>query len=70
MELHRFNTESAYGVKCKTNDIIEMICDLDELELIFIINNMNHCKAFDIEKAKYVAVLNLYDEQDSITILE
>ena len=59
-----------YGIKCTTNDIIDMICDLEKYELRFNINTKKYGKAFDIEKCKYRAVINLYTQSDSITLIQ
>ena len=58
-----------YGIKCNDGDIIEMICDMDKLELKFIINNTDYGKAFDIKKAKYRAVVDMMGSGDSIMLL-
>ena len=62
--------DEKYGIQTKTGDIVEMYADMDNLELRFIINDIDYGKAFDIEAGKYRAVINLYDAEDSITLLE
>ena len=59
-----------YGTKTKAGDIVVMHCDMDKLELRFSINNKDCGKAFDIQPGKYRAVINLYDKDDSITLLQ
>ena len=48
-----------YGIVCKTNDIIEMICDLEKCELKYCINGIEYDKAYDIKQAKYRAFIDL-----------
>ena len=59
-----------YGIKTNAGDIIDMYCDMNALELRFTINGKDYGKAFDIEPGKYRAVINLYDEDDSISLLQ
>ena len=59
-----------YGKKCKTGSIVEMILDLNELTLRFIIDGIDYGKAFDIEKCKYRAAVYLVGQGDAVTIIE
>ena len=40
-------------------DIVEMILDLNNLSLEYVVDGINHGKAFDIEETEYVAVVSL-----------
>eukprot|EP01084_Bolivina_argentea_P034575 64017_1 len=58
-----------YGIRCKKGDIIEMIVDCDKQELKYIINGVDYGKAFDIDKKKYRAAVNLWAKGDAIRLL-
>eukprot|EP01084_Bolivina_argentea_P279175 477244_1 len=56
-----FKVTKSYGVKCKKNDIILMILDLNECTLKFEINGTDYGVAFsNIEKTKYIAAIFMY----------
>ena len=61
-------TETVNKPKLKTNDIVEMILNFENLELSFNINDkqVNNTK---IEKNEYRAAVNLYIEGDSVSLL-
>lgn len=58
-----------YGVNPKNGSIIEMILDLDNLTLSYIIDGKDYGKAFDIEKGKYRLGLYMRVEGDSLTLM-
>ena len=63
------NWDGHYGIKLKTNDIVEMHIDLDELSLSFVINDKSYGKSHDIVKGEYVAAISFCQAKDSIQIL-
>ena len=59
-----------YGVQSKNGDIIEMILDLDNYTLKYIVNGKDYGFAYDdIEKCKYRAALYMWYEGDTVTLL-
>ena len=58
-----------YGLNCKSNDIITMKVDFDNLELKFIVNDIDYGKAFDIKPGKYRAAVGLFALIDSVTLI-
>lgn len=58
-----------YGIVPPKDSIIEMILDLDNLTLNYIINGKHYGKAYDIEKAEYRLGLHFYAKGDSVTLL-
>ena len=60
-----------YGVTAKIADIVEMHCDMDNLELRFSVNGIDQGVAFkNIEQTKYRAAVNLCEKGDMITLLD
>ena len=59
-----------YGVRCDTNDIIEMIVDLENKELSFLINGKAYGKAHDIELDRYRAAVWMFKAGDAVKLLE
>ena len=59
-----------YGTYCNIGSIIEMILDLNELTLSYIIDGVDYGKAFDIEKCRYRAAVCLSKRGDTVTILD
>ena len=58
-----------YGTKTKTGDKVEMILDIDQQTLKYIINGHDYGFAYDnIEKRKYRAALYNANYNDSITV--
>ena len=64
-----YGTKPTYGISCGTGDTIEMYCDMEELKMGFIINDEDYGKAFDLDKCKYKAIINMHDKNDSISLL-
>ena len=60
--------DDKYGKKCEKGTIIEMIIDLVDLSLKYMIDDVDYGKAFDIVNQKYRAVVFICDG-DSITML-
>lgn len=58
-----------YAIQCDTGYTIEMIADLNDCTLSFMVNGTDYGKAFDIENTEYRAVVSLYDKGDQITLL-
>ena len=52
----------------KTDDIIEMRLDLNELTLSFKVNGKDHCQFRNIENAEYRAVVALFQAGDGFTL--
>ena len=48
-------------------NIVEMYCDMNKLEMSFIVNVVAHK---DIDETEYTVALNLYNVGDSITVLD
>ena len=65
----RQKRDSNYGVRVKTNDIIEMILDMDKLQLSYTINDIEYGKACNVEKAKYKAVVDMFNLKHSLQLL-
>ena len=62
--------ETQYGVMVKSVDVVEMHCDMDKLELSYIINGVDYGVAYrDIEQTEYRVAANLYNIGDTVTIL-
>ena len=60
-----------YGSKVVSGDIIEMHCDMNKLELSFSVNGIDQGVAFrEIEKTKYKVAVNLYVQDDMVTLLD
>ena len=59
-----------YGTQCKNGTIIEMILDLNDLTLRYIMDGVDYGKAFDVERCEYRAAVYLMADGDSITLLE
>ena len=59
--------KASYGISCGAGDTIKMYCDMSKLEVGFIINDKDYGKAFD--NCKYKAIINMADENDSISLL-
>ena len=57
-----------YGSNSPNGAIIEMMLDLDNLTLSYIINDVDYGKAFDIAKGKYRLGLYMGKESDSLTL--
>ena len=53
------DTKSKYGTKCKANDIVEMVVDMKEYELKFIINNVDYGVAFRLKRGKYKLAITM-----------
>ena len=62
-------SDKSYGIKCKTNDIVEMIVDMKKLEIKFKVNNIDYGKAYDIEDTTYRAAVYLNDVGNKIRLL-
>ena len=58
-----------YGVAPPNGSIIEMVLDLNNLTLSYIINGKDYRKAFDIEKGRYRLGLTMRKVPDSVTLL-
>ena len=58
-----------YGVEPSNGSIIEMILDLQNLTLSYIIDGKNYGKAFDIKKCKYRLGLYMRMKGDTLTLL-
>ena len=58
-----------YGQRCVGVKVIEMVLDLDQLELKYIINGKDYGKAFSVEKGSYRAAVNLSQIMDSVELL-
>ena len=58
-----------YGKICVTGDIIDMYCDLNNLQLRFSVNGIDQGISHKIEKTKYKAAVNLFIKDDSIQLL-
>ena len=48
-----------YGIVCKTNDVIEMELNMNELYVKYIINGKDYGKAFDVKHGSYKAAVYL-----------
>ena len=59
-----------YGVILNKGAIIEMILDLEQLTLSYIIDGKDYGKAFDVEKCKYRAAVCMYNKENAITLLQ
>eukprot|EP01083_Nonionella_stella_P136182 414241_1 len=60
-----------YGpFKPKEGDTVEMCVNFDTLELRYIVNGQDFGVAFKIEKTEYRAAVNMYYQDDSITLLD
>ena len=59
---------SKYGINPPNGSIIEMILDLNNLTLSFIIDDKDYGKAFDVENGKYRAAI-FFKKGDAITLL-
>ena len=58
-----------YGIKPSNGSIIEMILDLDDLTLSYIIDGKDYGKAFDVAKGKYRLGVCMREVPDSLTLL-
>ena len=58
-----------YGVEPQNGSIIEMILDLENLTLSYIIDGKDYGKAFDVTEGKYRLALFLHMVGDSLTLL-
>ena len=58
-----------YGVEPQNGAIIEMILDLDNLTLSYIIDGVDYGKAFDVTEGKFRLALFLHKVGDSLTLL-
>lgn len=60
-----------YAIGCKSGDIVEMIADLEQGILKYIINDIDYGKMCDINQneQEYVAAVCLYSLNDSLTLL-
>ena len=59
-----------YGIECKTGDIVDMHCNLDNLTLSYSVNGQNQGIAYKIEKAEYKAAVNLYYKGNSVMLVQ
>ena len=66
---NQWTGRNSYGVACKKGSIIEMHLDLDNLQLSFTIDNKYYGKAFDIKKAKYIACISCYSNDNILQLL-
>lgn len=62
------SSANTYGKGCKTGTVIEMILDMNNLSLKYIIDGVDYGKAFDVEVCKYRLCVFL-SAGDSFTIL-
>ncbi len=58
-----------YGQRCIGVNVVEMVLDLDELELKFIINGRDYGKAFTVDKGSYRTAVNLSRIRDSVELM-
>ena len=58
-----------YGIKCKDNDIIEMIVNFESLTISFKINDEDFGTAFKIENTEYRAAVRLPTTGSQLTLL-
>eukprot|EP01084_Bolivina_argentea_P203089 346909_1 len=64
------SVELNYGIKCKSNDIIDMCLDMDLLTLSFGINDVDYGIAYsNITPGKYRAAVNLFAQGDTVELL-
>eukprot|EP01084_Bolivina_argentea_P123829 219439_1 len=61
--------DGIYADPCKENDIISMRLDMNTLTLSFSMNHKDCGKAFDVKKATYKAVVNLYKRGTQIQLV-
>ena len=60
-----------YGIKCKLNDIVTMIVDLDKQNIRYRVNNQDLGVAFDYIPSKvYKIALYLYGQGSKAQILQ
>ena len=59
-----------YAITPPNGAIIEMILDLNQLTLSYVIDDTDFGKAFDVEKIKYRAAVFFYRKGDAITLLK
>ena len=74
LETGRYNKLMApsqdYAIECKSGDIIEMIADIEQGLLKYIINDKDYGKMCDINcDEQYVAAVCFYSANDSLTLL-
>jgi len=58
-----------YGQRCIGVKVVEMVLDLDQLELKYIINGRDYGKAFSVEEGAYRAAVNLSRIGDSVEVM-
>ena len=58
-----------YGRGCKAGSIIEMILDLDQFKLSYVVDGRDYGKACDVEKGSYRAFVCLVQPEESMTML-
>eukprot|EP01084_Bolivina_argentea_P060355 110273_1 len=58
-----------YGVKCKTNDIVEMELNMKTLQLKYMINGIDYGTAFNVQKGRYKAAVAIWNKGDSVKLL-
>ena len=59
-----------YGKICQNGDIVEMILNLDDLTLKYIINDTDYGVAYNIEKTSYKAAIYMYGRGSCIQLLQ
>ena len=64
-----FSCRIKYGERPNNGSIIEMILNLDNLTLSYVINGTDYGKAFDIQRGKYRLGLCMSPVGDSLTLL-
>ena len=63
-------TESDYGTKCKLDDIVTMIVDLENYQIKYKVNDFDYGVAFsDVEHAKYRIAVYLYEKGSEVEII-
>ena len=70
-EKEHFNQSTDYGIKCKLNDIVTMIVDLEKNQLSYKVNEQNLGIAFDeIPDTEYRVALYLYEKSSKVQLIQ